>query len=111
MAPPPLMLLNVFEATVDPAPLLSAVIPVIAPVPATEWTIPSKSLLLIETVAAEPPDLLIPVSAPEFAKAYLIQPRLEVPRALLSLVTDVVIAPVLVIPVTAVIVPEVAKPS
>ena len=78
--------------------------------PAAEWTIPWKSLLLMERVAAVEPDLLIPVSAPELAKAYLIQPRPDVPRALLSLVTDEVTAPVLVMPVTALTVPEVAQP-
>ena len=61
-------------------------------------------------MAAVDPDLLIPVSAPEFAKAYLIQPRPEVPRALPLLLTDDVTAPLLVIPVTAVTVPEVAQP-
>ena len=64
----------------------------------------------MERVAAVEPDLLTPVSAPEFAKAYLIQPSPEVPRALPLLLTDDVMAPLLVIPVTAVTVPEVAQP-
>ena len=56
------------------------------------------------------PDLLIPVSAPELANAYLTQPSAAVPKALLLLVTVVVTAPVLVIPVTAVTVPPTAQP-
>ena len=53
---------------------------------------------------------MIPIKAPEFANAYLIQPSAPVPKVLPLFVTDVVTAPVLVIPVTAVAVPEVAKP-
>src|SRR4051812_38040020 len=52
----------------------------------------------------------MPVSAPELAKAYLTQPRAAVPRRLLLFVIVVVLAPVLVMPVTAVTVPPTAQP-
>jgi hypothetical protein len=72
---------------------------------------PLTSLLLIESVAAAARALaLMPVSAPELANAYLTQPSAEVPSALLLIATDVVFAPVLVMPVTACAVDEVAKP-
>src|ERR1044071_7018078 len=59
---------------------------------------------------AAPPELFIPVSAPEFAKAYRIQPRAAVPSKLLLRVIVPVAAPVLVSPVTACTVEEVAQP-
>ena len=67
----------------------------------------------IECVVATVFDKKIPVSAPELATAYLIQSRAAVPKKLLSITADgvvPVIVPELVIPVTAVTVPEVAKP-
>ena len=52
----------------------------------------------------------MPVKAPELATAYLIQSSEAVPKKFPLSVIVVVIAPVLVIPVTVVTVPDVAQP-
>src|ERR1051326_4135394 len=72
---------------------------------------PWKSLLLMERAAAAPaPESSMPVKVPEFAKAYLTQPRPAVPKALLFSDMVPVTAPVLVMPVTTCAVDDVANP-
>ena len=66
----------------------------------------------MERAAAAPaPESSMPVKTPELAKAYLTQPTPSpaVPRELVLIVTEVVLAPVLVMPVTVWDVDEVAK--
>ena len=73
--------------------------------------IPRKSLVEIEVVVVVAPAVLvIPVKAPELAKAYLTNPKAAVPRRLLFREIVDVIAPVFVIPVTATAVLETAMP-
>ena len=69
------------------------------------------ALVWMESALEDPPPvLLIPISAPEVATAYLIQSNDAVPKKFPLIVMVVVIAPEFNIPVTAVTVPEVAMP-
>ena len=65
---------------------------------------------MLRAAAAPAPEFTIPVKAMELANAYRSQPSAAVPSALLFMVIVVVMAPVFVIPVAAVTVPDVAIP-
>ena len=98
--------------------LLTAVAPVMliyvwACVPATALVIPWKLLLVILCVVATVFATLNPVKVPEFAKTYLTNPRADVPILFVETFTEgvvPVIDPDVIIPVTAVTVPETAIP-